>query len=107
MDKVELREALVKVNYPLNKEQARVLQDMTTHPGWSIFLECLKFEANVYKQAALNTPYGPDAIEKFRFSQGIAQNLERIPAAIIESLNAVLDESNSLSGVYDSLYLND
>jgi hypothetical protein len=92
--------------YPLNKETARILLDMTSHPGWSIFLECLEFEAEVYKKAALSTDYGPNALEKFRFNQALAVNIPRIPRAILEAVDAVLDEDNSLDSLYDALHLN-
>lgn len=94
-------------SYPLNKESARILQDMTAHPGWSIFLNCLQFESDVYAKAALSTAYGPNALEIFRFNQALAVNLPRIPRAILEAANDVLDDENTLDSLYDTLHLND
>lgn len=95
----------VDVYPPLNKETAQILKDMTSHPGWSIFLSCVKFEADLYKQAALNVGYSPHALEVFRFNQALGQNIDRIPLAVLESMNAVLDNENSFGNLLDQQYL--
>lgn len=95
----------IEVYPPLNKETAQILRDMTSHPGWSIFLNCVKFESDLYRQAALNVEYGPHALEKFRFNQALGQNVERIPKAILESMEAVLDGKNSFGNLLDKQYL--
>lgn len=91
------------IYYPLNKEEAQVLLALEGTPAWEIFLRCIKFEAEVYSRAALNVEYGPNALEKFRFNQALAQNLPRIPAAIMEAAKSVTE--TSLDSLYDQLYL--
>lgn len=96
----------IKENYPLNKEQASTLLDMTSHPGWSIFMECLRYEESVYIRLMQNLEYGPNALEKFRFYQALANNIGRIPNAVLEVANDVIDDKKSLNSIYDDLYLN-
>lgn len=98
-------EVSVPATYPLNKETAEIFLDMTRHPGWLIFLQCVEYEANLYKDVMLNTGYGPHALEKMRFHQALATNLPRIPRAIIEAANSVLDDGNTLDSIYDALHL--
>lgn len=93
----------VPVNYPLNKQEAQQLLDMTAQPGWAAYMKCMEFEAGVYTNAVLQQPYEPYAMEKIRFHQGLAANLTRIPVAIIESANAVLNSTVSLDSLYDEL----
>lgn len=94
-----------KINYPLNKQEAEVFIDLTQHPGWEIFVKCMQFEAELYDKANHGLEYGPYALEKFRFNQGLAANLPRIPAAIVEAANIVLDSGNTLDSLYDQQYL--
>lgn len=92
-------------SYPLNKESARILLELTSHPGWSILMSCFAHEAQVYSNAALQVDYGPNALEKFRYNQALAMNIPRIPRAIIEAANDVLDDNKTLDSVYDDLWL--
>ena len=94
----------VPVNYPLNKQEAEQLLTMTASPGWAAYIKCMEFEAQVYVNAVLQQSYEPYAMEKIRFNQGLAANLTRIPVAIIESANAVLNNTVSLDSLYDGLY---
>lgn len=88
------------VNYPLNKEEAEMLLRLASTPEWGIFIRCIQFEAGMYRQAALNTPYGPNALELFRFNQALANNIGRIPLAVIEAADNILNEPN-LNDLYD------
>ena len=82
--------------YPINKDEAENLRQMFSSPAWSSYVKCVLHEVSLHKELALSTAYGPDAIEKFRFNQGIAQNLTRIVSGIVEEVDLLLSDPKTL-----------
>lgn len=91
------------IGYPLNKEEAHRILQLSETPEWQLFLRCVAFEAQQYANAALQTEYGPYAMEKFRFNQGLAVNIPRIPLAVVEAANLIANNVPDLNGIYDDL----
>ena len=91
-------------NYPLNKEEAHQLLSLFESPVFQLYLRCNNFEAQQYAAAALQTTYGPDAIERFRFNQALANNVPRIPYKILEAAQAVIDYVPDFNSLYDQVH---
>lgn len=89
--------------YPLNKEEAHQLIALMDSPIFQLYLRCNNFEAQQYAAAALQVPYGPDAIEKYRFNQALANNIPRIPVAILEGAQGVIENVPDFNAIYDQL----
>lgn len=102
-----MRNKVIPKNYPIDKEQAAQIQQMIAHPGWKHFIECLQFEADIYTNAMLSVPVtDPFYKEKMISNQAVSTNIVRIPAAINEVVETILDEEYGMKSLYDEMYLN-
>lgn len=82
----------------MNTEEANLLLELASHPGWAIYMQQCEQHRQLYATIMLGVPYGPYAEQKFRHYQTLAQNVSRIPRAIMEEAYEIVEGKNTTSG---------
>lgn len=84
-------------------EEAQAVVLMTQTPGWAVFESMLQRYRQMYLELGVNTPHDAYALEKFRHYQTLAQNVVRIPQAIKEEAEEIIDAVNKQQSLMEIL----